>query len=175
MGLGRALPLALAAAVLLGSCSRSGEPTGLQPVDSGGADEAGADAAESVVSPLVPEGELAPIVETLGVDVAAAVAVAGHVTLIQAASGALALQDETRSDATALGDAEHADGTALDAHNLLLLIDDRLEGDLEQYPGQPPQQQEQLEQQQQEPEQGQAADDEVQIVDPNGDEVRNWK
>ena len=56
-----------------------------------------------------------------------------------------------------------------------VLIDDGLEGDLEQYPGQPPQQQEQLEQQQQEPAQGPAADDEVQIVDPNGDEVRNWK
>ena len=59
-----------------------------------------------------------------------------------------------------------------------VLIDDGLEGDLEQYPGQPPQQQEQLEQQQQEQlqeQQGPAADDEVQIVDPNGDEVRNWK
>ena len=52
-----------------------------------------------------------------------------------------------------------------------VLIDDGLEGDLEQYPGQ---QQERL-QEQQGPAQGPAADDEVQIVDPNGDEVRNWK
>ena len=52
-----------------------------------------------------------------------------------------------------------------------VLIDDGLEGDLEQYPGQ---QQEQL-QEQQGPAQGPAADDEVQIVDPNEDEVRNWK
>lgn len=127
MVLGRSIPPALVAAVLLGSCSRSGGPTGLQPVDSGEADETGADAAEAIVSPLVPEGELAPIVETLRADVAAAVAVDGHVTLVQAASGALVLHDETRSEATELGDAEHADGTALDAHNLLLLIDDRLE------------------------------------------------
>ena len=48
-----------------------------------------------------------------------------------------------------------------------VLIDDGLEGDLEQYPGQ--------QQEQQGPAQGPAADDEVQIVDPNGDEVRNWK
>jgi len=40
-----------------------------------------------------------------------------------------------------------------------VLIDDGLE-----------EEQEQLQEQQ-----GPAADDEVQIVDPNGDEVRNWK
>ena len=44
-----------------------------------------------------------------------------------------------------------------------VLIDDGLEEEQEQL------------QEQQGPAQGPAADDEVQIVDPNGDEVRNWK
>ena len=44
-----------------------------------------------------------------------------------------------------------------------VLIEDGLEEEQEQL------------QEQQGPAQGPAADDEVQIVDPNGDEVRNWK
>ena len=56
-----------------------------------------------------------------------------------------------------------------------VLLDDRLERDLEQYPVQEQQQQQEQLQEQQGPAQGPAADDEVQIVDPNGDEVRNWK
>ena len=58
-----------------------------------------------------------------------------------------------------------------------VLLDDVLEQDLELYPEpQQQQQQEQLQEQQGQEQQGPAAEDEVQIVDPNEDhEVRNWK
>ena len=56
-----------------------------------------------------------------------------------------------------------------------VLIDDRLERDLELYPVQEQQQQQEQLQEQQGPAQGQAAEDEVQIVGPNEvHEVRNW-
>ena len=54
-----------------------------------------------------------------------------------------------------------------------VLLDDVLVQDIGLYPEQQQQQQEQLQEQQGQAAQGPAAEDEVQIVDPN--EVRNWK
>ena len=58
-----------------------------------------------------------------------------------------------------------------------VLLNDEILQDLELYPvPQQQQQQEQLQEQQGQAAQGPAAEDEVQIVDPNEDhEVRNWK
>ena len=117
------LSIIIAAGMLFGCTAEDGSVGVDEQVDSGGTPT---EPAVEAVWTVVPVGELQPIIETLRVDAIDAVALAGHVTLVKT-EDELLLHDETRSDAPSLGAANHAGGTALDAHNLLLLLDESLQ------------------------------------------------